>query len=290
MKIFKFLFFTAVTFSLLSFSGTTTAEKTSVHSNVTSRDIMSGMLQSIDKIKSLKYTFISYERINGSDFFTEMDVKLSMSPFRVHMVTKSDPNKGVIVVYEEGKNDNKAQVNPGKWLPNVKLNPYGSKMRDNQHHTIHQSGFNFLAQIIRDAIKRADKERPGQFESFFRLEGEETWNGKKCYKLVIDDPEFDYVNYTVKPGEDINSIAKSKGICGYLIVEKNDNVKNFDALKPGMTVKIPTSYAKKTILYIDKLTNMPVVQIMYDEVGQFEKYEFLNLQVNPAISDSEFSL
>ncbi|HXH18800.1 MAG TPA: DUF1571 domain-containing protein [Chitinophagales bacterium] len=248
------------------------------------------MLRAIDKTYTLSYTFKSYERLKGNkNFYTEMDVKMSVAPFKIYALTKSDPNKGVEVLLVSGQWENKALVNPGNWLPNVKLSPYGERMRENQHHTLYDSGFGLLSGIIRNAIKRADSEKPGQFETLFRYEGDVTWEGRQCYKVTIDDPTFTYVDYTVQPGDDADKIAKRNFICGYLILEKNPAVKDWESLKPGMKIKIPTSYAKKTILYIDKQTYLPIVQTMYDEAGQFEKYEFHNLKVNPVFKDIEFT-
>ncbi len=258
------------------------------NTNITSRDIINSMLLSIDKVKALKYTFKAYERIGSDTEYSEFDVKMSAKPFKVYMLTKSERNKGVEVLYVDGLHDNRALVNAGKLIPNLKFSPYSARMREKQHNTLLQSGFNTLATIVRNAIKRAETQRPGEFESFFKYEGEVSWEGRQCYKIVIEDPEFTYVEYTVKDGEDINTISERNMICGFLILEKN-GIKNFDDLKPGMKVKIPTSYAKRTILYIDKANNMPVVQIMFDDKGQFEKYEFHKLQVNPAIAEIEFT-
>lgn len=255
------------------------------------RDIMTNMLTAIGNTKGLKYTFKSYERLAGKPqlFFTEMDMKVHLSPLKVFGLQKTPPNENTQVLYVTGMWDGDAKVNPGGWIPTVSLSPLGSRMRENQHHTILQAGFNFLAQIIKSAISRAETERPGQFDSFFKYEGDITWNGRSCYKMVIEDPEFKYVDYTVQPGDDINKIEKARQICGYLIIEKNPSVKSWDSLKPGMKIKVPSSYAKKTILYIDKQNNLPIVQIMSDEVGEFEKYEFYNLVVNPAFAADEFS-
>lgn len=254
-----------------------------------SREVITGMLSAIENVKGLKYTFKSYERINGKPFYTEMEMKASISPLKVYGYTKSEPNKGVEVLYQKGQWEEKAMVNPGNWLPNVKLSPLGDRMRENQHHTLLQAGFNFLGSIIKGAVKRADTERPGQFESFFKYEGDVTWGGRQCYKVTIEDPEFKYVEYTVQAGDNIDNLEARKGICGYLIIEKNPSVKSFDGLKAGMKIKIPTSYAKKTVLYIDKQNNLPIVQMMSDETGEFEKYEFHNLVVNPVFSADEFS-
>lgn len=261
-----------------------------VMQSLTSREVMTSMLGAIDNVKGLKYTFKSYERlVGGKQFYTEMDIKANISPLKVYGLTKSDPNKGVEVLYVKGQWEDKALVNPGGWLPNVKLSPLGDRMRENQHHTLLQAGFNFLGSIIKSAMKRADTERPGQFDTFFKYEGDITWNGRQCYKVTIEDPEFTYIDYTVQPGDNIDNLESRRGICGYLIIEKNPTVKWFDSLKPGMKIKIPSSYAKKTVLYIDKQNNLPIVQIMFDEVGEFERYEFHNLVVNPSFAANEFT-
>ena len=255
-----------------------------------SREIITSMLGAIDNTRTLQYNFRSYERLEGGkNFFTEMDMKVNISPVKVYGFTKSEPNKGVEVLYVHGQRDNKAYVNPGNWLPNVKLSPFGGRMRENQHHTLLDTGFGLLAGIIKDAIRRADTDMPGEFESFCRYEGDVNWQGRECYKVVIDDPTFTYVDYKVQEGDDIDKIALRKHICGYLIIEKNQDVKNWNSLKPGMTIKIPSSYAKKTVLFIDKQNYLPIVQTMYDEVGQFEKYEFHNLSVNPTFKEIEFT-
>lgn len=255
---------------------------------VTSRSIINNMLASIDKIPTFQFTLKSWERVGGKDNYSEVDAKLNVKPFKLYLNSKAEPNDGVQILYNEAEYGTKALVNPGSWLPNVKLDPFGSKMRKGQHHTIMNSGFTFLASIIRAAIVKADNEAAGEFEKHFVYEGDVVWNGRKCYKLVIDDPTFKYENHTVKAGETVESIARSKKICGFLIVEKNSTVKDFDSLKEGQVIKVPSTYAKKTILYIDQQYNLPIVQIMHDEVGQFERYEFHNLVPNAKFSDSTF--
>ncbi len=254
-----------------------------------SRDIINNMLSGIDNAKTLQFTLKGWERVNGKDSYSEVDARLNVSPFRVHIHSKAAPNDGVKILYNESKFGTKANVNPGAWLPNVKLDPYGSKMRKGQHHTIMNSGFTFLSKIIRAAIVKADKEAAGQFDKHFIYDGDVTWNGRKCYKVTINDPTFKYENYTVKAGETIDAIAKAKNICGYLIIDKNAGVDDFTDISAGQVIKVPTSYAKKTVLYIDQQYNLPIVQIMYDEVGQFERYEFHNLVVNPKFNEAVFT-
>ncbi|MDX2001211.1 MAG: DUF1571 domain-containing protein [Chitinophagales bacterium] len=257
---------------------------------ITSRDIMNTMVSRISAAKTLKFTLKSWERMNGKDVFNDVDCKLSVSPLKLYLLSKAEPNKGVEILYNEAIWGKKAKVNPGKMLPNVTLDPYGKQMRKDQHHTILNSGFSFLGQIISRAVKKADTEAPGQFETLFKYEGEFVWQNRTCYKVTITDPTFKYVDYVVKAGESIASLEQKNHICGYLIVEKNkDVVPDVFSLKEGMKIKIPTSYAKKTTLLIDKQTYMPIVQTMFDDIGQFERYEFHNVVVNPSFAENEFT-
>ena len=58
----------------------------------------------------------------------------------------------------------------------------------------------------------------------------------------------------------------------YKIKELNDIG---DEVKPGQVIKIPSSYAKKTTLYIDKTNYLPIYHKMEDEKGIYEIYEFI---------------
>lgn len=256
----------------------------------TSREIINTMLTDIKKVKTLKFTMKSWERLeDGRKQYNEVDAKVGENPFRLYLLSKAEPNEGVEVIYNPPVYGDKAKINPGGWLPNVSLDPYGSKMRKDQHHTIMSTGFNMLHSIISRAISRQEKEAPGQFETYFKYDGDVTWNGRNCYKITITDPNFKFVDYTVKAGESVQSLQNRDAICGYLILDRNADVDDFDDLKEGMVIKKPTSYAKTTVLYIDKQHNMPIVQIMSDDKGEFERYEFHNLQFNPAIKDIEFT-
>jgi outer membrane lipoprotein-sorting protein len=252
--------------------------------------IIEKMLVSIDKLKTLSYTMKGWERLNdGKDQYSEIDAKLNVKPQKIYIHSKAEPNKGVQIIYNEEFYGKKAYVNAGKFIPNLKLEPFSSRMRDKQHHTILNTGFSTLGNIIKNALQRAEKEaKQEDFDKFLKYEGEITWNNINCYKITITDPTFSYINYTVKEGDDVESLERSKFICGYLIIDKNENVKDFWSLKSGMVIKIPSSYAKKTTLYIDKNTMLPIYQVMSDESKQFEKYEFYNVKVNPTFKETDF--
>jgi len=256
---------------------------------VNTKAVVTGMLASIDNIKTLSYNMKGWERMkDGKQQFSEIDAKIQVKPQRIYIYNKAEPNKDVQILYNEEIWGPKAYVNAGKFIPNLKLDPFGGRMREKQHHTILNTGFATTAGIIRNALQRQQKEMPDAFEKYVQYEGDIAWNGIECYKITITDPTFAYIDYVVKEGEDVEKLERTRYICGHLIIEKNPSVKDFWSLKPGMKIKIPTSYAKKTVMYIDKKTNLPLVQIMSDEVGQFEKYEFYNVKVNPVFAADEF--
>ena len=96
----------------------------------------------------MSYTMKKRERIGGEMQSQESTVKLNVNPFKMYLRQLS-PKDGLEVLYVQGENDNKAIINTNgfPWV-NVSLDPMGSVMRDNQHHTVHQSGYAHLMSIL----------------------------------------------------------------------------------------------------------------------------------------------
>jgi outer membrane lipoprotein-sorting protein len=255
----------------------------SIASAQDARTIINEMLKNVAAGKTYEYTMVQNERINGKMYRNKIFTKFNVNPVKVFIDNLEGDNAGTHVLYVHGENSNKVLVSV---LWGVSLSPFNSKIRANQHHTILDSGFKLLLSSIKDGIKRADAEN--EFNTVFKLAGEVTFDGKKCYKIIIDDPTFTYEKYTIKGGESLYDISIKRNICEQLIVERNANLKNFYSAKDGLEIEIPSSYARKTILYIDKSNYHPIYQEMHDEKGLFEKYEFLGLKVNPKFADNEF--
>ncbi len=254
-----------------------------------SRTIVNKMLKAIETHKGCIYTMRSEERIlsmktglRGGDILT----KINVSPRKTYMKMVTDPNKGTEILYAEGERGNKALVNPGKFLPTIKLSPYSSLLTKDQHHTMLSSGFGFVAKIVSQGVKKADEQQ--RFDEAFKYVGDVTWNGRSCYKLLIEDPTYTYTTYVAKKGENMFNVAAKFLVPEYSMVELS-GVKNFEEDLGGKTLKIPTSYSKKTVMYIDKENNFPIFQEVSDDKGIFERYTFYNLVVNPVFKADEFT-
>ncbi|HXA00364.1 MAG TPA: DUF1571 domain-containing protein [Cytophagaceae bacterium] len=250
-----------------------------------SKQIIENMLAAIARVNTLKFKLKRVERIEGKYLRSEAEMKFS-KPLKAAYSYMLNPTKGLEILYVDGKNGNNACVNPNSF-PYVTLNldPYGSTMRKDNHHTIHEVGFRYISGIISHMIGKSGAD----YDKYFSYQGEVSLENRPCYKIVIDYTPFKYMPYTVKPGETITSIGYSHFVSDYLILEKNPDIDDYYDVIPGQIIMVPNAYAAKTILYIDKVNYMPVFQAMYDEKGLYEQFEFLNLQVNPVIPDEEFT-
>ena len=248
------------------------------------RGVIKSTTAAISNAKTLEYIMIQEERINGSIYKNTIYTKVNVSPVKVYIDNLEGDNEGKELIYVTGERNNKVYINV---LFGIALSPFNGKVRKNQHHVIIDSGFGILKKALNEAVKRADAE--GRFDEIFTYNGSVTYDGKSCHKVTVTDPTFSYVDYTIKNGESLYSIAINKNVSEQLIIEKNSSLSSFYSAEDGMVIKIPTSYSKKTILYIDKENNLPIYQEMHDEKGMFEKYEFTDLKVNPSFTDMDFS-
>src|SRR6478609_8131607 len=75
------------------------------------KKIMDNMLLGIHNVQTLRFHLNKTERIEGVLQKAEQDVKFSHSPRKIYTYIHS-PNKGVELLWIEGKNDNQVYINP----------------------------------------------------------------------------------------------------------------------------------------------------------------------------------
>ncbi|HEX8516616.1 MAG TPA: DUF1571 domain-containing protein [Bacteroidia bacterium] len=245
------------------------------------RAFIDRIFNAVDNVKTLKYSLQCNERIKGRMQHTESKVKMQISPRKLYLNIR-----GVEVLWVAGTNNGEALVNPNAFpYMNLNLDTYGTLMRKDQHHTIHEMGYQYLADILRDGMKRAGD----NLDKYFKVLGEEKHAGRDCYKLSIAFPDFAWGNYTVKKGENLTSIARRLRVSEYMVLENNPKLGSYNDVKEGQVIKIPNAYAKLTLLLIDKEHMLPVNNKIFDDKGLFETYEYYDLQVNPTIAPEEFT-
>ncbi|WMJ74661.1 DUF1571 domain-containing protein [Cytophagaceae bacterium ABcell3] len=255
-----------------------------VSGQLTGPEIIEKMRAGIDKIETLKFRMNKRERVGGKILTREQMCKYNRKPHKVYTKILA-PSEGIEVLYVEGENKNKAYVYPNGFpYLTLSLDPYGSNMRKDNHHTVHEVGFEYINDIVSDIAKKK-KDNP---EKYLKYLGDTVVHGRKCFKVLIDYPDFDFYPYKVKPGENITDIAYRLFISDFMILEEN-NLKDYKDVKPGQVIKIPNAYARKTYLYIDQEYYLPVLQVMYDHKGLYAEYDFVDLEVNPKLAPEEFT-
>ena len=255
---------------------------------VAQQDVMSvvhTMIQKVDEVNTLMYSQEKWERIEGKLSYGSGIFKVQVRPFKVYMKQYA-PREGTEVLYKAGWNDGDAKVNAGKLIPNLSLDPNGSRMRKGNHHPITNAGFLAVTKVARALLDKFGEQAP----DYIKLLDDATWDGRPCYKFEMSLPDWGWRGYNVKAGEDLLDIAKRYAVSEYMIMEGNTNIDDYDDIEPGQRISIPTDYAKRTVIYVDKAHYMPVKTLVYDNKGLYERYEFKNVMVNPPLNAMDFDM
>ena len=245
------------------------------------REIIEHMLDTIKNVRTQSCNIKATERVGKHLMIAESFIKVNYYPRRIYFRN----SKGIEVLWTEGTNKGNATVHtPAVPMINFDLDPYGSLMRKDQHHTIFDLGSQYIGTTIAQTILKAPKD----FDKHFSYAGTLTWNNRECYQIVISYPDYKYIEYITKHGETVTSIAHKLNTSDYKIRYKNDLSSYFGAIKEGKKLTIPVPYSNKGILYIDKHTFLPVNVKVYDEEGLYESYEYTNMKTNMGFKSDEF--
>jgi hypothetical protein len=279
-KIVKKIHFLVLAFCLSC--GLYSQNKTEYKTELSCSEIMTKSIKAIRDVKGLKYHLKITERGKKGYNFYESAVKFNRNPRLIYLYIK-----GIEVLWLQGKNNGKALVKPNSFpFINLNLDPMGNLMRQDQHHTLNEMGYDYFGNIMEFSMLKLGDE----FDEYFSLAGEERVNNRPCYKINIENKDFKYTDYLVGENESITSIARKFFISEYMIVEKNPKFKDyFDILKKGNIIKIPNWYCKSVTIYIDQLYFLPISVKVSDDKGLFEEYNYHFLQVNPKFEDDEFT-
>lgn len=250
--------------------------------NLSCREIIEHMLDSIKNISTQACSVKATERIGSHLLIAQSYIKLNMNPRKIYF---HSPAKGAELLWVEGTNKGNATVHTRSIpLMNFDLDPYGSIIRKDQHHTIFELGSTYIGITIANTILKAPKD----FDKHFTYAGMLTWNNKECYQIIVSYPDYKYIEYTTIKGETVTSIAKKLNTSDYKIRYKNDLSSYFGSIKEGKKLTIPIPYSNKAIMLVDKKTFIPISITVYDEEGLYEAYEFTSMRINPTFKSDEF--
>ncbi len=247
-------------------------------------EIIKNMFVKTNAIATMNYTMKKQERFHGKMILQQTAVKLNRNPLKVYL-RQELPKEGLEVLFVQGANSNNALVNTNgfPWV-NLSLDPMGSTMRENQHHTLFDSGYSHLISILEHLCNKYNKD----IETMITNNGTVNWDGHACWSITFDNPNFKYYPYTVKAGETILTIAAKSKLSEYMILELNKNINNYTDISPGQIITVPNDYSSKLEIYIDKQQMIPFLIKVYDEKGLYEQYEYYKVVLNPVFKSNEF--
>ena len=244
------------------------------------------MIVACESVKSSKFTMVSTERMpNGKFEVSEILAKVKYNPKSVYLYMVK-PNVGSEALWIKSGPDSKVLISPGGFpYVNVRFNPHSSLLRQDSHHTIEEIGFEQVSSMIR----YYSQQMGDKFYQYLTIKDTVSWDNHSCIQIEYDYPGFAYFDYTVKKGETITSIAARYFLNDYAVLQANPSVRHFDSVKPGQVIKVPNFYCRKIVFFIDKLTFLPLKQVIYDQKGLFEQYEMKSFILNPSFLPEEFT-
>jgi Protein of unknown function (DUF1571)/LysM domain len=258
------------------------ARPTNAQTMTEARDVYNKMMKAMANVKTATFTIEMNERIYGKMQHGIHEVKLQTNPVRVYLKVIK-PDMGAEVLYKQGWNGNRALINPNAFpFINISLSPTNPLLRKHHHYTIVQLGFAKAYSIMRYYEQR-EKDR---FYGKLKLSNDPSGN---YYILEIDNNEFGFINYKVAKGENISSIADKFAVNDQMILELNSNITDFDDVSTGQVITIPNSFARRIVMYVNKQNMIPEKQLIYDHKGLYSQVEFRSLQINPMLSEMDFS-
>jgi outer membrane lipoprotein-sorting protein len=156
-------------------------------------------------------------------------------------------------------------------------------MRKHQHHTVHDSGFDLLASILDRNLQEFNP-----YEQTLKRKEDVVWLGENAIQIEMINTRYKTKRYKVNGHENIAEIAEKFNVNEYAILELNPECSNYEDVRNGQVLNIPSHYGVKMNLYISKKTMLPLMVRVYDHKGLFEEYDYTEFQLNPQFAANEF--
>jgi Protein of unknown function (DUF1571). len=206
--------------------------------------------------------------------------KVQKSPFEFYY-RQDVPQKGLELLYAEGANNNKVLIhkNGFPWIT-FSLDPLSSIMLKESRHPIFEAGYWYLAEVVKYIIANNK-------DASLTYEGEDSSLGVDCLKYIVDNPSYKIQSYRTLRGETLYSIAKSKRLYLYTLRVLNPNI-DFNCIPSNTLLRIPTSYARKMVVLIDKTNRIPLKIQIFNEIKLIEEMVFTNVNDSVTLTPSDF--
>lgn len=231
-----------------------------------------------DVINNMSYHSKKTERKIDEYEIAEFDFLVQRKPFKVAGLMT---DKGHRLLYDPVINPSEAlYISSGFPYTNLWLDIHGKVFRGLNHYTISNAGCEFIFGIIRNEYNRMPED--------FRCV-KTTFKGNSCIELSAMTNDFKYKPYKALKGETVLDIAKKFNVLAYLLIEKNDNVSEYNEDLGGEEILVPSRYGAKVKLVVNATHGMPHLIEVFDDIGLVQRYEYTNYEFNQVLPKDYFT-
>lgn len=248
-------------------------------------ELIDNMIKAIDNHNQLEFKMYRNERSKNGFTDGKFYAKLNNKPYKLY-IKNFKPKPGSEILYIKGQNDDKALINPNSFpYFSISLDPDNSILLAGGHHSVREAGFALFSNMFKLYKKNYGEELYNRitYHGMFK------WNNRVCYKISIDYPDYSTKKYTPKNGETLYSISRDKLLNIGKLREYNEKYDDDEILDENDIIIIQSVYAKKAVIFIDKLNYFPIYQLIYDEEGLYEKYQYDDLNLDVNFKNEEFT-
>ena len=243
------------------------------------------MIKAIDDHNQMEFKMYRSERSKNGFTDGKFYAKLNNKPYKLY-IKNFKPKPGSEILYIKGQNDDKALINPNSFpYFSISLDPDNNLLLAGGHHSLREAGFTLFSNMF-----KLYKVNYGE-ELYNRItyHGMFKWNDRVCYKISIDYPDYSTKKYTPKKGETLYSISRDQLLNIGKLREYNAKYDDDDILDESDEIIIQNVYAKKAVIFIDNENYFPIYQLIYDEEGLYEKYQYVDLNLDISFKNEEFT-
>lgn len=243
------------------------------------------MIKAIDDHNQMEFKMYRSERSKNGFTDGKFYAKLINKPYKLY-IKNFKPKPGSEILYIKGQNDDKALINPNSFpYFSISLDPDNNLLLAGGHHSLREAGFTLFSNMF-----KLYKVNYGE-ELYNRItyHGMFKWNDRVCYKISIDYPDYSKKKYTPKKGETLYSISRDQLLNIGKLREYNVKYDDDDILDESEEIIIQNVYAKKAVIFIDNENYFPIYQLIYDEEGLYEKYQYVDLNLDISFKNEEFT-
>ena len=248
-------------------------------------ELIDKMIKAIDDHNQMEFKMYRSERSKNGFTDGKFYAKLINKPYKLY-IKNFKPKPGSEILYIKGQNDDKALINPNSFpYFSISLDPDNNLLLAGGHHSLREAGFTLFSNMF-----KLYKVNYGE-ELYNRItyHGMFKWNNRVCYKISIDYPDYSTKKYTPKKGETLYSISRDQLLNIGKLREYNIKYDDDDILDESDEIIIQNVYAKKAVIFIDNENYFPIYQLIYDEEGLYEKYQYVDLNLDISFKNEEFT-